>query len=552
MPYSSISEVPKQLRTAGLSLRQANEWAEIYDALRREGQVSSPAAVAWATFKKKYKKVGPKRWVLRKKKANTELPTTLKGYELFYRESPEAKLLEDFNGEGKVYEKELIREGEWVHPQKPAMRFKVDFKRMQEWVNNFKKDLFKVHVPKRHSLDPEDNRGWVRDIFIKKKDGKNILFGHLDITNDKMQKLIDNGDVQDVSISVGSYTDNQGVKHGETLQHVALTVIPHIDGQSGFKAINAEGYICLEEVNQMDNVDTLNYNDDIVELSGIEKPVDGSKEQEFMKLHDAIEQSRIFSEPDKFEIVATFSDRVIVKYYGSGEGVDGLPTIDRYFNIPYAFGGLDKHYEFGNKQEVEKQIVFIPKVQDIQEYSKMETEEVKDMDDKKQELESKQEEEKEEKVETEETKQEEKKEEQVETEKEEKEEKKEDESIDLEKISAENEQLKKSNSDLESKIVDLEKQIKDYQDKERIAFEVTVDKKVDGYVKAGKISPAEQDAMKAVFLKNDDSAKVLEAILEGRQVISFEDETEQKSDKPQDGGQKTESEVNRIMDLGKK
>jgi len=63
MPYSSMKEVPKGLKGAGLSLAQANVWAKINDSAEAGG-AREPAAVAWSQFKKLYKKVGDK-WVER-------------------------------------------------------------------------------------------------------------------------------------------------------------------------------------------------------------------------------------------------------------------------------------------------------------------------------------------------------------------------------------------------------------------------------------------------------------------------------------------------------
>jgi len=65
MPYSSIKDIPKGLKGAGLNLRQANVWGKIYDSAKAGGAYN-PAGVAWTAFKKKYKKVG-RRWVQRTK-----------------------------------------------------------------------------------------------------------------------------------------------------------------------------------------------------------------------------------------------------------------------------------------------------------------------------------------------------------------------------------------------------------------------------------------------------------------------------------------------------
>lgn len=69
MPYPNIGAVPAQIKThkgAKLTLAQANKWASIYDAIKAEGGVESPAAVAWTTWEKLYVKEG-NAWVARKK-----------------------------------------------------------------------------------------------------------------------------------------------------------------------------------------------------------------------------------------------------------------------------------------------------------------------------------------------------------------------------------------------------------------------------------------------------------------------------------------------------
>ena len=375
MPYSSIGDVPKSLKTAGLTLGQANDWARYYDEAKRFG-VGSAAAVAWTRFKKKYYKSG-NTWKIKKTyKGEKKMSEKFKGWELLYRFSPQTLPLESVaEAEGKVYEKELIREGEWAHPQRSNVKLKITLARMKKWVENFSKDLFKVPVPKRHSLDPEDNRGWVKKLFIKEdENGKHVLFGHLDITNDKMQNLIDNGDIQDVSVSVAPYQDNKGKKHGEMIQHVALTVIPHIDKQMGFTPVNAEGYMSLEEIGYIDSIKE--------KLGGFEqleeqKYPEGSQESVKEDLHNAISEARIFPEQENFNIVGTYPDRIIVMYFGGGTGETGTPRMDRYFEIPYT-KDLNRRYVFGDKKELIKKYYFMPKEYNKTLFEKLNKEEEKE------------------------------------------------------------------------------------------------------------------------------------------------------------------------------
>jgi len=60
-----MKDVPSGLKTAGLSLAQANDWARYYDEAKKQGGVDNPSAIAWNRFKFKYKKSDGK-WVLKK------------------------------------------------------------------------------------------------------------------------------------------------------------------------------------------------------------------------------------------------------------------------------------------------------------------------------------------------------------------------------------------------------------------------------------------------------------------------------------------------------
>ncbi|MBW2600097.1 MAG: hypothetical protein JRC60_08520, partial [Deltaproteobacteria bacterium] len=122
-------------------------------------------------------------------------------YELTNRESDTVAM------EDRKYRKELIRAGEWVHPQAPNMKFKVTLDRMKEWLKNFKKGLFKVFIPKRHSENPDDNTGWVEDLQIEGKK----LYGVLNVQDEETAQKIDAGTIQDVSISIDpNYEDSHG------------------------------------------------------------------------------------------------------------------------------------------------------------------------------------------------------------------------------------------------------------------------------------------------------------------------------------------------------
>jgi hypothetical protein len=58
MPWETIDQIPEQIKThqdIPLTVAQANKWAEIYDAIKAQGVVENPAAIAWSTWTKIYK-----------------------------------------------------------------------------------------------------------------------------------------------------------------------------------------------------------------------------------------------------------------------------------------------------------------------------------------------------------------------------------------------------------------------------------------------------------------------------------------------------------------
>lgn len=127
--------------------------------------------------------------------------------------------------------KELVRAGRYRHPARPDEQIDITPERFRGWVANFYAAPVKVWVPYRHSADPQDNTGWVEDLFI---DGDR-LFGILRITDERAAALLSEGTVEDVSIGVETeFTDMTGRRWGELLRHVALTLDPHIRGQEGF------------------------------------------------------------------------------------------------------------------------------------------------------------------------------------------------------------------------------------------------------------------------------------------------------------------------------
>ena len=137
------------------------------------------------------------------------------------------------------FEKELLRQGEWLHPQK-KFRLKVSRERMANWIRKFKEMLssgIKVPVPYGHSYDPKDNAGWLEDLKLV---GESLI-GVLNIPRKEDAERFGTT-IKDVSVSINpDFVDGTGRLWGEVIEHVAATLHPVVTGQSNFIALGRDG-----------------------------------------------------------------------------------------------------------------------------------------------------------------------------------------------------------------------------------------------------------------------------------------------------------------------
>lgn len=138
--------------------------------------------------------------------------------------------------------KEVIREGEWINPSDNSQIFKVTKDRMLKWIENFKNKVCEiVPIPLTHSNDPMDNTGVVEDIYVEQnKDGSWSFMSVLNILLENVVSRIGKT-ILGNSIAVDThYIDTKtGADMGETLIHIALTNIPHIEHLGEFKPVMA-------------------------------------------------------------------------------------------------------------------------------------------------------------------------------------------------------------------------------------------------------------------------------------------------------------------------
>jgi len=241
MPYS-LTDFPDKLSTMPEACKKIwiaayNSAHTQYDGDEEKANATAYSAVAKAGFVKEDDK-----WV---KKTNAEL------YLLPLGQAEKVEL----EG-GNLFKKKLIEVGEWVYPQDSKKRLKITAEKIDNYIAKFKEGYAKVFIPKRHSIDPEDNRGWLKGLERKGK----ALFGIVDITHSKMADRLREGTVADVSLGIHpNYKDGKGKKWGEVIEHIALTLIPHIkeqgEGEDGaFVPLEIEGreVICMERVEEKD------------------------------------------------------------------------------------------------------------------------------------------------------------------------------------------------------------------------------------------------------------------------------------------------------------
>lgn len=154
--------------------------------------------------------------------------------------------------------KEILRTGEWpVIPTrsglvKKPLRIVRDGQSnreegvisLSEVVENFKAKV--IERPQIPLSDDEDdhknltrlNTGFVRDLWITEPDENGIskLVAKMEITEPDVRTKVLNGTYADVSCGIPWRVVSRGQEYGSTLEHVAITNRPFIDGLGGFLA----------------------------------------------------------------------------------------------------------------------------------------------------------------------------------------------------------------------------------------------------------------------------------------------------------------------------
>jgi hypothetical protein len=153
--------------------------------------------------------------------------------------------------------KEILRTGEWPviptkngivkKPLKIVKEGQSDRSKgiiaMSEVVDNFSKTGLNVQIPLSDDDDDHKNltrlnTGFIRDVWIEDKDGGAVLKAKMDFTDPSVKEKVLNGSYADVSCGIPWEVVSRGNKYGSTLEHVAITNRPFIDGLGPFLALS--------------------------------------------------------------------------------------------------------------------------------------------------------------------------------------------------------------------------------------------------------------------------------------------------------------------------
>lgn len=129
--------------------------------------------------------------------------------------------------------KEAVRCGQWVDGN--GNKTPIDSARLAHWAETFRQmKAAGVSVPlmSDHTFEAEKTRGVVDDLYMGTSpvDGQPCLYARFTaIGEDAITEVARN----DVSILADDFTDGTGKKWPDAIQHIALTPIPVVPGQSG-------------------------------------------------------------------------------------------------------------------------------------------------------------------------------------------------------------------------------------------------------------------------------------------------------------------------------
>jgi hypothetical protein len=156
--------------------------------------------------------------------------------------------------------KEILRTGTWkVTPTRGGIknvpltivrrrqeRPEKNIISLSELVSNFKALDMRVQIPLSDDDDDHKNitatnTGYVRDIWIVDSANGSKLVAKMEFTEPDVKDKVLRGTYADVSCGIPWQVVSRGSTYGTSLEHVAITNRPFIDGLGGFIAMSGQG-----------------------------------------------------------------------------------------------------------------------------------------------------------------------------------------------------------------------------------------------------------------------------------------------------------------------
>lgn len=137
---------------------------------------------------------------------------------------------------GNLFRKQLLKIGEWVHPNDPSRKLTITRDLIRKLVENFRRGVLdKVPVPDTHTRSALANTGYV----VGLEEAEDGLYGILKIEDETALEKLKRGLIPGISVS---FTENYTVKEtgekvGPVLIHAALVDNPYIKGMRDFEPV---------------------------------------------------------------------------------------------------------------------------------------------------------------------------------------------------------------------------------------------------------------------------------------------------------------------------
>ena len=167
---------------------------------------------------------------------------------------------------------ELIREGQWIHPDAPGGILKVDKIRILDWINNFNNGICGAELPLNVDHDPSslNTIGWMTSLYEKIKSGSSSLWASIKITEPKILEKIKKGSLCFVSPRITPhYLDSTTGELYNVIRDAALTNYPHLKNLSPI-SINLSEIINPAKDQQSQKEATMKFNFEDLDTSDLD------------------------------------------------------------------------------------------------------------------------------------------------------------------------------------------------------------------------------------------------------------------------------------------